>query len=191
MEKGNWCKLFVATTLLVVALAAVAAAQDPTLDFAITGIQVENSKGDFRILPSLAISSTGPQADHNLSMILLLDGFLKEEISSVMDYVQNNHTCHNYTWPNCGQGDCLTLYGWYYTAEGVCLPWQLFRCACVWFFTPEFDWVGYTGQMTATVIVDPYDEIAELDEDNNEMTIELEPVATEGRTWAAVKVLYR
>ncbi|MFH1845349.1 MAG: hypothetical protein ABIF77_19365 [bacterium] len=191
MKTANWWQIFTTAAILAIALTTIASAQDPTLDFAITGVEVENSKGDFRVIPQVTIASVGSQANHDLSVVLLLGELLVEESRSLIEYIQNEHTCYNYTWPNCGQGDCLTIYGWYYTITGICQDWQMFRCSCVWILWPEFQWVEYTGQLTATVIVDPFDEIAELDEDNNVMTIELAPVTTDEMTWTAVKVLYR
>ena len=51
--------------------------------------------------------------------------------------------------------------------------------------------MGWTGEPTVTVVVDPDDEVAEADETNNVLTILLEPVETDRPTWSRLKASYR
>ena len=154
---------------------------------------MEVAKGDFRLIPQIQIESTGDDADFPLEIGIEFDGTLAHTMVDIVEYVVATHTCYQYLPPDCGSGDCLTIYGFFYYVDGVCsrsLAAPNF-CACVWILYPESPWFVAAGQMNCTVIVDPNDLIEEIDETNNSMTMELGPVAADPATWSTVKALYR
>jgi hypothetical protein len=109
-----------------------------------------------------------------------------------VDYFHNNHTCWNYSWPNCGTGECLDLYSFGATLEGTCHDASLFFfCACKYELIHTLEWVQWTGEPTVTIRLDPNNVVPEADETNNEITISLEPVANNASTWSTLKALYR
>jgi hypothetical protein len=187
MAKANVSLLMLASLLLMVA----AAAAQTGVDLSVASIGVDVSGDEFRIMPQIQLSAIEHYDPVPIEIEIRLDGTLSELLSSTAQFIQENHTCYNYNWPDCGSGQCLDLYAFLNNYYGGCHDWQLFRCACNWVVEPVAQWVPYAGQLQCTVIVDPYFTVQEMDESNNEMTINLQPVQSEGRTWSAVKGLYR
>lgn len=186
--------MFKRTTLLLLAvtcLATAATAQD--LDFELTSVGMEVDGNDYRLVPNITLVNAGNLAAHAIKVATYYGPILVQEAHSVVDYVQNNHTCWNYQWPNCGQGDCLEIVTFSANWVGTCRDASLFfQCACSYEITPYLEWVGWTGEPAVTVVVDPDNEVPEADEDNNVLTIMLEPVGDDsGPTWSQLKALYR
>jgi hypothetical protein len=194
MSKANWWKTLMGTAALVAILSTGAAAQ-ANKDLEITDISVEVSGDDFRILPEIKVTSTGGgKQEMPVDVMILFDGTVAEVVADIIDFVVATHTCPNYTPPDCGQGNCLTVYGFNAYVDGVCertLVSPNYVCACIWILHPYGSFQTYELQEFCTVIVDPYDAVPELDETNNEMTIALVPVPNESRSWTAVKAMYR
>jgi hypothetical protein len=192
MGKAKYSQSLALAAMIVAALAAGAVAQ-PDKDLTVTGINIEVAKGDFRIIPEIAIHSTGNDNDFPLEIGVAFDGTLAHVMVDIVHYVVATSTCYNYVYPDCGMGDCLTIYGFFAYVDGVCDR-RLAApnlCGCIWVLYPESPWFISLGQQTCTIIVDPNDLVTELDETNNELTIELGPVASEPQSWSSVKALYR
>jgi hypothetical protein len=186
-------KLRTPTAALLAGLLALSAAEAiaAPVDLRVEGIGVEVARGDFRVLPRIGLDKLGDLADHPLQIHVLFDGMLFQALSDVVHYADDHHTCHDYSAPNCGQGECLDLYTFTAYWEGNCTTWQLYQCACTYVIEPLVEWAGFYNQQFCTVIVDPNNLVDELDETNNMMTFALGPVGTESRSWSAVKALYR
>ncbi len=183
-------------TTLAVALALTALPSWPVLaqdlDLELTGVGLEVGNGEYRLRPQVAIRNAGNLASHALKIAMFYGPILRQEAASIVDYVQNHHTCWNYSWPNCGQGDCLEIYTFSATWTAECdQSGFFFTCVCKYDVETYFAWEPFTGEPTVTVMVDPWNEVPEVDEDNNIMTISLEPVQSDTPTWGAVKSLYR
>ena len=149
-------------------------------------------EGEYRLIPRITLINAGHLAAHALAVATYYGPVLVQEARSVAQYVQTHHTCWNYQWPDCGQGECLDLVTFSADWDGHCRDAGfLFQCACAYEITPCLEWVGWTGEPTVTVVVDPDDEVAEADETNNVLTILLEPVETDRPTWSRLKASYR
>lgn len=163
-------------------------AQD--LDLELYDVGIEVSGAQFRLQPKMRLENAGNLAAHVIRIALYYGPILHEEAHSMAEYIQDNHTCFNYNYPNCSSGLCLDFYsfgGWW---DGTCIVKDL-DCRCTYEYHTFLSWDVYAGQPTATIVLDPYNEVPELDETNNVMTISLEPVAEDGQTWSTLKTLYR
>lgn len=183
--------MFMRTLLLIcLALATVSAAQD--LDLELTAVDMEVAGSDYRLIPRITLTNAGHLASHALKVATYYGPTLVQAASSTITYLQDHHTCWDYSWPNCGNGDCLDISGFGAFYEGYCRDASLFFfCACSYDVTPYLDWVGWTGEPSVTIVVDPDNEVAEADESNNVLTIMLEPVGNDAPSWSQLKALYR
>ena len=104
-------------------------------------------------------------------------------------------SCHQDTPPDCG-GYCEAIY-----IDGVrCEPagcagltWPVTgpQCCCLYVIPAKQYLTPYHGESMASGTVDPMGVHAEGDETNNTMSVSLEPIVDEARTWSQVKALYR
>ncbi len=184
-------RILITLIALAACLAALPApAQDIDLELAAVNLEVGNN--EYRLQPQIRLHNAGNLASHMLKVAFYYGPILRQEIGSMVDYIQNNHTCWNYSWPNCGSGDCLDIYTLSAFYEGTCANTGFFyHCACSYEVETYFAWEPYTGEPMVTVVVDPFNEVAEADETNNVMTISLEPVEADGPTFSDLKTLYR
>ncbi|MBU0741365.1 hypothetical protein KKG45_02020 [bacterium] len=183
-------------TLTIVGLAlctlAVVPAQGQDLDLSVDDVVVEIVGNGYQAAPHIGLANHGNLANHLLQVAIYYGPIMVELLEDGVQYVQNHHTCWNYLYPNCGQGECLDIVSFTAYYAGNCQRSALFYfCGCKYTITPYVQWIPYAGQATLTVVVDPYNLVPEVDETNNTMTIDLEPVADETITWTAVKSIYR
>jgi hypothetical protein len=170
-----------------VALLATGAMAQMEMDARVTGIDVEVSGGDFRIL----LVGLTDMTDHDLTVDILFDGTLVQRIGGLVSHAAGTWSCYAQSSLECDQGDCADMVWLGVSVPAHCAYWNLGRCGCCWSTTLFGEWVAYTAQQLVTCIVDPLGVLPDLDPSNNEMTIELGPVAADELSWTAVKALYR
>jgi hypothetical protein len=178
------------------ALASAAPAQDPQLDLALVDVQVlvlPEKSTSFQILPTIHLDNGGNLASHALDLAMYYAPIGLQILSDTVTYIQNNHDCWQQPITQCGDGNCLDIYtglGW---LDGFCsTSGFLWNCGCLYVINKEFEPVPYSlGYNTVTVTLDPYNLVPEADETNNEMTIDLGPIANDFVTWSGIKSMYR
>lgn len=185
----NW-KWLACFTWMLCALAVTASAED--LDLSVAGITVDIVGDGYQVTPMINLANQGNLTAHVVKIAIYYGPILVQVLDDTVTYVQDHHTCWNFTWPNCGQGECLDIYGFGAYYEGACQDiYAFFHCGCTYTMEPFVEWIPYGGQPTLTVVVDPDHEVPEVDEGNNSMTVDLEPIANESLTWTTVKSIYR
>ena len=180
---------FVLVLLILVGIASAASAQ-PAVDLTVSDIQVVFSANNWRVLPQITLVALESQATHPLQVRIYLDSDPIETLEGQMMYDPDPSSCYGAPWPTCG-GDCPDIHGFLGDLEGVCLGEGFVSCGCSWILDLVGNWYLIGNYDSVTVIVDPDDLVTEIDEDNNQMTLYLNPVRHDAHTWAEIKALYR
>ncbi len=188
----NW-KWLVCLGCMICALATTATAQ-PNIDLELTSVEVVvTEKGtDFQIRPIVTIRNHGHLAAHALDMAMQYGPIAAQIVTDTVTYIQENNDCLQSPITNCN-GGCLDIYlglGW---MDGFCADNGIFYlCGCNYIIHKEFEWVTYVaGYESVTIQLDPENLVDEIDETNNEITINLAPVANESKSWTSIKSMYR
>jgi hypothetical protein len=178
----------VAVFIFLLALAQGAIAQEPPLDLAITELSYACvSPGVVFLEAEVQLATIDSIGDIITSVEFYADGAsvgaVLYDVTPVLPGL-----CKDSPYPDC-DGSCepTAINGTLTT--GVCTPF-LGRCACLYLvYKPYTAAVEEYSSLTATV--DPTNDIEELDESNNSMTIMADPSAVQGTVWGTVKALYR
>jgi hypothetical protein len=177
---------------VLVAGSALAQTKDLTIEF----VDVVYDQGYFHVTPYINLVNQGHDPDksnHNLDLLIQYGQLTYQLLSDVVQYAIDHHTCWNYQPGDCGLGECLGLYTFTSDWDGECKEWpNFYNCGCGYTITPYVEPVPYElGFQTMVLTVDPNDVVPETDETNNEVVIDLGPIANDLVTWSGVKSIYR
>lgn len=189
-------KTLAVLTVALIALASPALAQEPLIDLELTSVEMltADKAGSFQLRPQITSYNYGHLANHALDVVMHYGSLAPVLLHDWIEYFEQENNCWQQSILNCGNGTCADIYtglGWidrFCTSDGTWVA----RCACANIWNKEFDWVEIEpGWTTVTVIVDPFNLVEEIDETNNEITIDLMPIPNEQRSWSAIKSIYR
>ena len=177
-----------AALILLLSLAWVAIAQEPALDLAITDLTyVCLSPDSIYLEAEVQLATTDSIGAIVTSVEFYADfdsvGAVLYDVTPVLPGL-----CKDSPYPDC-DGSCepADINGTLTT--GVCMPF-MGRCACMYFVYKSYT-AAAEDFTSLTATIDPNGEIAEIDEDNNSLTIMAGPSALEGTLWGTLKALYR
>ena len=177
--------------LLLGSLAATAWAQ-PSLDLSVKCCEIGFSADNWRLNATISLTAIEPQAPHDLTVRLMVDGEFLESCTTTLSYNPASVFCYDCEGPDCTGNSCPRLTGFNCEGvEGVCNYAAFGGCGCTWNLSLCSCWMLISDQESAVIILDPDDEIAELDETNNMLTVDLTPVSAVHEAWSSIKALYR
>ena len=189
LTNRKWISIWTVVVCLT-GSALIAGAQE--LDLEVLDVGVELIGDNIYLHPQVRLTNAGNLAGHLLQIAIQYGPVMVEQLESGVEYVQENHTCWEYSFLNCGNGECLDIVTFSAFWEGYCMssPWFL-NCACAYVIEPFVEPIPLSEPTQLTVTVDPNGLVPEVDEDNNVFTINLEPIEAESSSWTLIKDMYR
>ena len=100
--------------------------------------------------------------------------------------------CYDALYSLCQGEGCPNLDGFLYEdVPGECGAEGFGNCGCSWQLDLVSPWMLIGEHESLMVVVDPENDLDEMDEENNVLVVDLTPVPVQRRAWSALKVIYR
>ncbi len=193
----NLKKLTVLTAALFALSAPVLAQTEPLVDLELTSVDVITAQksNSFQLITNVTMYDYGQVASHAVDVVMEYGPLVPILIHDFVDYWQDENNCKQQSILNCANGTCtpIAIYGVgsvdrFCTSAGT---WT-HLCGCANVIQREFGWVDIIpGFTTVTITVDPDNLVEEIDETNNTIVVDLQPIANEAESWSAIKSMYR
>ena len=190
---------WVAMAALLVLAALPAAAQTPLLDLSINGSASWDGTSLVIHLEGLSLNHDPWDTPLNTNLRIYLDGVLVSEYPLELLWPSSGD-CPGHMDPDCGNGTCDPMWVNGQVVWPQCMP-SMFQgpawddlppwCYCGAYMVVEDDSEPYHGESFARLVIDEDNTIPEIDETNNEVILDLAPVASEAWTWTRIKGWYR
>jgi hypothetical protein len=183
-----------AAVFALIAVSPMTALPQEPIDLAIVTIEYAcyPEESSYEIYAEVELASLGDFAPFVTEIAFFLDetlvGAVPYDVSPTLAHpcVALGPPCDGpgrVCWPDTINGQII---------EGSCASWMVSGdCACIYLIWKGGIYGPVPPPSTCTATADPYNDVGELDETNNSMTIVMQPSAILGTEWGMIKSLYR